>query len=119
MYTAQAPRWRAPPGRLCVRWRVSLTPSGTSGRRRLAEQHVFAITGADGRIGALDPALLGIRHPSRSRPLNASRGYHASSWSRNAAAGSRVPWRRPRPAPGGTLVRDAAAEDSTRVGTFG
>ncbi|HKA95757.1 MAG TPA: hypothetical protein VKD66_05780 [Streptosporangiaceae bacterium] len=54
MYTAQAPRRRAPPGRLCVRWRVSLTPSGTSGRRRLAEQHVFAITSADGRISALD-----------------------------------------------------------------
>ena len=40
--------------RLYVRWRVSLTPSGTSGRRRLAEQHVFAVTGADGRISALD-----------------------------------------------------------------
>jgi len=40
--------------RLYVRWRVSLTPSGTSGPRRLAEQHVFAATGADGRISALD-----------------------------------------------------------------
>jgi len=40
--------------RLYMRWRVSLTPAGTSGRRRLAEQHVFAMTGTGGHITALD-----------------------------------------------------------------
>ena len=40
--------------RLYMRWRVSLTPTGTSGRRRLAEQHVFAMTGTGGHITALD-----------------------------------------------------------------
>src|SRR5207302_6203181 len=34
--------------RLYMRWRVSLTPTGTFGRRRLAEQHVFAMTGTGG-----------------------------------------------------------------------
>jgi hypothetical protein len=40
--------------RLYMRWRVSLTPTGTAGRRRLAEQHVFAMTGTGGHITALD-----------------------------------------------------------------
>jgi hypothetical protein len=40
--------------RLYLRWRVSLTPAGTSGRRRQVEQHVFATTATSGQISVLD-----------------------------------------------------------------
>jgi SnoaL-like protein len=40
--------------RLYLRWRISLTPPGPPDRTRLAEQHVFAMTGGDGLISSLD-----------------------------------------------------------------
>lgn len=48
--------------RMYMRWRISLTPAGASGRR-LVEQHVFAATGPDGHISALDLLCSGFVSP--------------------------------------------------------
>ena len=60
--------------RLYLRWRVSLTPAETGGVAgaaaisRLAEQHVFAMTGTDGLISALDLLCSGFVSGTTTSP---------------------------------------------------